>query len=335
MNTNDTINITGSDDGVKKINIMENQASNIKFNKTVNFKNTSTLLELNFPYMKDSESQNYTLENNGRVYIKKGNNLVVAKADSNYNGVVPEIEANPDIKYTIKNYFLNKNNRGEYLLENNIKINTPDGTQTLVTKDLSDDINDFKLLQVGNTKKATKFYDTYYNDVIIGGYQNDVYNISEGGDDLIFDAKGNDSYKVNNIVDTLSIDDRKGKDSLTIKNADNIGVFFNVSVDGEKIVTGENLQIFDTTQIKTNDDNSNEIVGGITIKNYLTTNASKDKGCIETIKFGSNKMNLNIGSIANSVAGWLNSNGYTSSADVFVEQKQEGDLNQLIALYTE
>ena len=323
-NTDDTINLTGS--GEKKA-LFVNASDPAKFTKTINFKNADANLKLSFPYE----------NNNERTYIKKGNDLIVGLYNTDFTTENPDYTNNPNEKYIIKNYFSKKDNDNKYSYEDNISILLPPEEQTDISieRNLKDEINKFRLIKIGNKKVSSKYSDTCYNDVIIGGIYKDTYNVINGGDDIIYDIKGNDVYKVANLRNSLEIYDSSGKDTLNITNVNNYGIYFDVTINIENKVssTGVDFKIFDTTLIE-----DKEIKNGITIHNFLGNvkdfKATTSKGYIETMNIGVNKISINVNSIANTVANWLSDNGYTSSASVFADEKTEGDIIKMINVYT-
>ena len=249
----------------------------------------------------------------------------------------PDYIKNPDEKYIIKSYFSKKDDTDKYSYEDNISIILPPEEQTEMEleRNIKDEINKFKLIQIGKKEVSSKYYDTCYNDAIMGGIYKDTYNVINGGDDIIYDIKGNDVYKVANLRNSLEIYDSKGKDTLNITNVNNYSIYFDITINIENKVsaTGTDFKIFDTTLIE-----DKQIKNGITIHNFLGNvkdyKATTSKGYIETMNIGVNKISVNVNSIANTVANWLGQKGYTSSASVFANEKTEGDIIEMLNVYT-
>ena len=252
--------------------------------------------ELYFYNDEGSTSDNVTLTKNGK-------NLIVS-----YGGA----DTTEDDKVTFVNYF---------------KKNTD-------LFDINDlDLTNAEIIQKGKEKKANKFTDTKYNDVITGGNKNDTYTFTNGGKDTANDEKGNDTYKVKSLANSLTITDNAGKDKLIVSDKNGYNLYFEVMRDGQSVSgVGKDLQIFDKTKME-----DKKITGGVTVKNYIAeyqaeNDVTKGDGCIETIKVGGKSVKIDVNAIANNVAGWLSTTDYASTTAVFAAGN-ETDITAMLNVY--
>lgn len=259
--------------------------------------NANSSDELYFYNDDGSTSDNTTLTKNGK-------NLIV-----NYGGA----DTTEDDKVTFVNYF-----------KKNTDIFNINDDESIISKGI---------IQTGKENKANKLADTKYNDLITGGNKNDTYTFTNGGKDAVTDAKGNDTYKVKSLANSLTITDNAGKDKLIVSDKNGYNLYFEVSRNGKSVSgVGKDLQIFDKTKME-----DKKIAGGVTVKNYIAeyqagSEVTKGDGCIETIKVGGKSVSIDVNSIANSVAGWLSTTDYASTTAVF-ETGNETDITAMLNVY--
>lgn len=258
-------------------------------------------------YDKDGDVDTSELNSNHYEFTKKGNTLTI-----NYNDN-PGDQTSKDDKVTFVDYF--KRNTELF------NINDIEDYSTLTIK------------QQGKNNKAAKFYDTKYNDYISGGSKNDKYYFTQGtagGTDTAVDVNGNDTYNVASLSNSLIIDDKAGtKDKLIVSDTNGYSLYFDITINGSNAIenVGKDLHIY----------KENTHANGVTISKHIDYSDNTVKtgaGCIESIKVGNSTLNIDVNMIANSVAGWLAQYNYTSSADVFTDEKTPGDINAMLAIYT-
>lgn len=257
-------------------------------------------------------------------FVRKENNLEI-QYNSYKNGKKTVTD-----KITLINYF--KLNEDQAL--NTIEFNIADGSET-------PDIDIKKQVMHYTGKK--KIHDTYLDDIIQGSNKNDNYNISKGGNDKVLDNKGNDTYTINlNNVNSVKIDDRKGKDTLILKEADEIIFGVNIGLDENNngIIYNDNLLLFGY-----NEEADDYQKGYVVIDNYFATGLEEgvitlDKGGIGTIeKFKTEQTEITsfdfslINNIRVDVEQFLKDNDYTNTIEVLTEEKAEGDIQALVAIY--
>ena len=270
----------------------------------------------------DMNEANYLKDN--IKFVRKENNLEI-QYNSYKNGKKTVTD-----KITLINHF--KLNEDQTL--NTIEFNIADGSET-------PDIDIKKQVMYYTGKK--KIYDTYLDDIIQGSSKNDSYNISKDGNDKVTDNKGNDTYTINlNNVNSVKIDDRKGKDTLILKEADEIIFGVNIGLDENDngIIYNDNLLLFGY-----NEEADDYQKGYVLIDNYFATGLEEgvitlDKGGIGTIeKFKTEQTEIAsfdfslINGIRVDVEQFLKDNEYTNTIEVLTEEKEEGDIQALIAIY--
>ena len=262
---------------------------------------------------------NKTKPKEGYIYTKSGNNLVI---EGYYNmqdvGYNPQDAAYDSYgSYTVKNYF---NNFG---YEGKLKV---DGT----------DMNlaglDF-LYQQGKKNKAATFYDTKYNDYILGGSKNDKYYFTQGtadGTDKAVDIKGNDTYNVASLSNSLIIDDKAGtKDKLIVSDTNGYSLYFDITINGSNAIenVGKDLHIY----------KENTHANGVTISKHIDYSDNTVKtgaGCIETIKVGGSAISIDLNSVANNVASWLGTKTAFTSTEALLENGSTEQISTMLNIYT-
>ena len=295
-------------------------------NKTIVFQNKDAEAVLNLL----GKGSGTPPASDGYIYTKSGNNLVI---EGYYSGT-PQYHYDPQDasydsygSYTIKDYFIKSGNN-----VGNVYIDGADDNHKL---DLSK--IDF-LYQQGKKNKTVTFTDTQYNDYLLGGTKNDKYNFVEGtsenGTDKAVDMKGNDTYNVSHLSNSLVIDDKAGnKDALIVSDASSYKLYFDVSAENEAVSgVGKNLQIFENINVK-----EAKLSGGITIENYIDDYQKGDTvktgaGCIESIQIENSTLNIDLNGIASKVAGWLSTKEYASTQDVI--QNHSDEIAEMLTYYT-
>ena len=129
-------------------------------------------------------------------YTRSGNNLVVE-----YNSYKSGKKTAVD-KITLVNYLKTSKAKSLKVVKfaDGTEMNLQD--QYIVTKAKS---------------KGGKLSGTLYNDKITGSKKNDIYTMTQGGKDIINDAKGNDKYTATVLSSgSLKVTDKAGKDTYSI-----------------------------------------------------------------------------------------------------------------------
>ena len=177
-------------------------------------------------------------------------------------------------------------------------------------------------------------------DIVIDGYINDdgVKELCGNSNDnliycdkklnMAFGGAGDDTYQVDSLKRNVAIFDNQGSNKLIVnEKASNINVLFEVNSDGS-------APIYDLSSVLVmNDANMKKLA-----KNYDLSKVSSGieiadgVTSIEEIYSKDNKV-LNIGELKNTVASWLSSNGYDSALEVLSQEKTEGDIEALLAIY--
>ena len=255
-------------------------------------------------------------------YTRKGNNLVIQ-----YNTYKSGKKTKADT-ITVSNYFKTAKDKAV----NDIVFS--DGE----TLNLQEQV--FKFSAKG------KISGTVYNDTITGSKKNDTYTLTQSGKDSVTDAKGNDKYTVDLAKEQIvKINDKAGKDTLTLKNtakADSlfgfdVKVIVNDETDTTDYITTNNLLVMDKNK-----------TGVVQVSNFFKSVSDTDNdgkldkftygsGRIETLKYsdgsGFTMSNSQLDTIMQNVSGWLGEhNGYTSASDVFNKGNKE-DIQSLITAY--
>ena len=165
---------------------------------------------------------------------------------------------------------------------------------------------------------------------IQGGVGNDTYIIKDGGlNTVIKDSKGNDTYDFSNVStydNIVTISDTKGKNTLVLDELKEF--YFDVKLNKKgKGVAGNNIVFTDL--------NNSNLNTGINITGRKAISSvqveSGEVGVYEAYKFDSAVIN----EITQNVAGWLKENDYKSTAEVFNNEKQDGDIADLLTLYAD
>ena len=258
---------------------------------------------------------------------KNGNNLVVS-----YNSYKSGKKTVTD-KLTLVNYF--KHSAAKSLKD--VAITDKEGN-VIDTLNLQEQVLKFS--------SKSKTSDTAFNDKITGSKKKNVYTFKKGGDDIVTDNKGKDTYNVYlNKIDSLVINDKSGKDTLVLKDMNKSDVIFGLDVvkkevNGDIVYTlGKNLLIM----------SEKDDTGLVQVNNFFKSFKDTDKdGVVDGFKYGSGKIekikyadgsgckfNLNnINEIKSNVVAWLdNHSDYTSANDVFANGSKE-DIQSLIAAYS-
>ena len=222
--------------------------------------------------------------------------------------------------YTVKNYFSDKfSYEGKLCVDSDNEL----------------DLSDFAFLyQQGKKNKAATFYDTEYGDYILGANKNDKYYFTNGGSDKAVDVKGNDTYNVASLSNSLIIDDKAGsRDKLVISDTNAHSLYFDITINNstEKKITsvGKDLHIY----------NKDTHTKGVTIANHIAEYSAGDTvktgaGCIESIKVGGNAISIDLNSVANSVAGWLGKNTEFTSTEALLDGGTAEQISTMLNIYT-
>lgn len=292
----------------------------------------------------------------GYIYTKKGNDLVIEGYYGMQGSYDPQ-NANYDSygSYTVKNYFKNFGYEGTLKVDNT--------AMNLAGLDF--------LYQQGKKNKAATFYDTKYNDYILGANKNDKYYFTNGGKDRVYDVKGNDTYNVevnsnasevkifdsgkgndkynftkSDLSTTVYINDDGGKrDSLVITSLNpeskiSVGVLFNVLNKDYSGPVVDSKFLKDDALFLYNKANNLKTSGHIEIGNYFAKDSegtySKGAGVIETMKLDGVNIDVShLDAIRSQVATFL-STATTSYASAYqcLMGNNETDIANLISAYT-
>lgn len=265
----------------------------------------------------------------GYIYAKSGNNLVVEgyytnTTDYHYDPLNATYDSYGS--YTVKDYFKSGNNVGTVYIDGDDDNHKLDLTKV-----------DF-LYQQGKKNKAATFYDTKYNDYILGGSKNDKYYFTQGNveykTDKAVDIKGNDTYNVANLSNSLIIYDKAGsRDKLVISDTKDYSLYFDItlnSTDNTKIGSvGKDLHIY----------NKNTNKNGVTITNHIAYSDNTVKtgaGCIESIKVDGKTLdiNTNLQSVASAVANWLGKETDFMSTEALLNGGTAEEISTMLNIYT-
>lgn len=296
----------------------------------------------------------------GYICTKKGNDLVIEGYYGMTGSYDPAAGTDYDSygSYTVKNYFSEKfSYEGKLCVDSDSEL----------------DLDDFAFLyQQGKKNKAATFYDTKYNDYILGGSKNDKYYFTNGGSDKAVDVKGNDTYNVevnsnasevkifdsgkgndkynftkSDLSTTVYINDDGGKkDSLVITSLNpeskiSVGVLFNVlnkdysgSVVDSKFLKDDALFLY-------NKANNLKTSGHIEIGNYFAKDSegtySKGAGVIETMKLDGVNIDVShLDAIRSQVVNFLTNDASKSYASAYqcLMTGSDEDVTALINAYT-
>ena len=183
-----------------------------------------------------------------------------------------------------------------------------------------------------------------YN-VINGGAGDDVFFINSGKSALN-GAKGDDRYEVdltdfNFNAGQIVVTDTAGKNILnaavdsTDGVLDTLNVFFDVTVKTNKAGTkykGASYSDMTFTTDVAGADGFDDLDGiDVTSKKAFTTINTYDG---EGVSHSATISTKELDKLASDVAGWLFDKGYASTDDVFANEKNDGDIEALVAKYT-
>lgn len=296
----------------------------------------------------------------GYIYSKVGNNLQIEAYYTEQEGYVYNPENKKNLydsygSYVIKDYF------------------TSDKIGDIIVDDTVLDLGNIGFLyQSGTKNKASKFYDTEYNDHFLGANKNDKFEFAYGGKDRAYDIKGDDTYtvKVNtNLAEVKIFDNGKGNDKYNFTNSDlstfvyinddggkkdalnitslnpdakiSVGVLFNVLNDDYTGPAVESKFMKDDALFLYNKANNLKTSGHIEIGNYFAKDSegkySKGAGVIETMKLDGVNIDVShIDAIRSQVANFLSTEAEGSYASAYqcLMGNNETDIANLISAYT-
>ncbi len=181
-----------------------------------------------------------------------------------------------------------------------------------------------------------------FNDNIDAGSGNDTI-IAYDGKDTISGGKGNDSYTkiFENSEGTVITDTAGSYDVLrlqtNIENGGNIGlergdatIFFDMKIDKNgDIVNNSSTDLFISTL-----DNIGDKKEAITLKNYFKSGYEIEKIIIEGTQINYSITDADIDQLRSDIAGWLQDNGYTSTAQAFKDNNADA-MQEYLAIVDE
>ena len=253
----------------------------------------------------------------GLIFSRNGNNLIIYRQAYIENDIpIPDMSDS----VTIKNAFT-----GDY----DITLNYRQGTHNLEYK-----LNtaNLKVRLYGDDNKKNVITGSINDDSILTGKMttavnagegnNSIYQTKDGSNLTITAGTGNDTYYINDLTKTVTINDLGGEDEIIFTDSElsERHFFFDININtknGQIKSYGTNLEIIYKNNEKTIEEyisdsiikNKITVTPAINIENYFTKTGENGSGFIEVLE-GADTYNFN--EVRENVAGWLYEKGYSS-----------------------
>ena len=262
---------------------------------------------------------------NDKIYGEYGNDTIYAVQGNKYidGGAGDDsITASKVGKHTLNGG--TGNDTISYNAGANVTINGGDGNDSITASFVTSYDGKAKIT-AGAGNDYIKTLNGKLNDYIDAGTGNDTI-IAFDGKDTLNGGKGNDSYTkiFENSEGTVITDTAGSYDVLrlqtNIKHDDNVGlekgdatIFFDLKLDKKgNIVNNSSTDLFISTL-----DNIGDKKESITLKNYFKSGYEIEKIIIEGTQINYSITDADIDQLRSDIAGWLQDNGYTSTAQAF------------------
>ena len=267
----------------------------------------------------------YSENGNDKIYGQYGNDVIVAKEGNKYidgGAGNDSITASKAGKHTIIGGA--GNDTISYSVDANVTINGGDGDDSIVAS-YGSSYNGKAKITTGAGNDYIKTLNGKLNDHIDTGSGNDTI-IAYDGKDTLIGGKGNDSYTklFENSEGTVITDTAGSYDTLrlqtNIQHDGNVGlekgdatIFFDLKLDKKgNIVNNSSTDLYLSSV-----ENVGDKKESIAIKNYFKSGYEIEKIIIEGTQINYSITDADIDQLRSDIAGWLQDNGYTSTAQAF------------------